>query len=77
MDIPSFLVKPGSVISVKEKSQKIVPITRSLEMAQSQELPTWLSRDSEKFQGTFVSIPSRDAIPTQVQEQLVVELYSK
>ena len=61
----------------KEKSRSLVPIARSLEIAQSQELPAWLSREAEKFQGTFISIPSRDAIPTQVQEQLVVELYSK
>ena len=77
VDIPSYLVKPGSVISVKEKSRQLKPIVRALESAQSQELPAWLSRDAEKLQGTFVNIPSRDAIPTQVQEQLVVELYSK
>lgn len=77
VDVPSYLVKPGAVISVKEKSKQIVPVVRAWEFAQTQELPAWLSRDIEKLQGTFVSIPSRDAIPTQVQEQLVVELYSK
>ena len=77
VDIPSFLVKPGSVISLREKSKQLVPVVRAWEFSQTQELPVSLSRDVEKLQGTFVSIPSRDAIPTQVQEQLVVELYSK
>ncbi len=77
VDIPSYLVKPGAVISLKEKSKQLVPVVRAWEFSQTQELPVWLSRDVEKLQGTFVSIPSRDAIPTQVLEQLVVELYSK
>lgn len=77
VDIPSYLVKVNSVISIREKSRQLVPLLQSLELAQRQQLPNWLIRDTEKFQGNYISIPSRDTIPTEVQEQLVVELYSK
>ena len=75
--IPSYLVRPGDVITVKEKSRQSLTITKALDVAQSQVLPAWLSRDQEKFQGSLVTIPTRDAIPVECQEQLVVEFYSK
>jgi small subunit ribosomal protein S4 len=75
--IPSYLVRPGDIINVKEKSRQSLTITKALDVAQSQVLPAWLTRDQEKFQGSLVTIPTRDAIPVECQEQLVVEFYSK
>jgi small subunit ribosomal protein S4 len=77
VSIPSFLVKPGQMVAVNEKSRQIPAITTSLERALSQELLNWLSRDAEKLQGSVLAMPTRDAIPVECQEQLVVEFYSK
>jgi len=77
VNIPSYLVKPGQVVSVNEKSRKIPAITQAIETALSQELVNWITRDVEKFQGSVLGMPTRDGIPVECQEQLVVEFYSK
>lgn len=77
VSVPSYLVKPGQMVAVNEKSRQIPAITASLERALSQELLNWLSRDAEKLQGAVLAMPTRDAIPVDCQEQLVVEFYSK
>jgi small subunit ribosomal protein S4 len=73
--IPSMQVKPGDVISVREKSKSLVVIADAL-AASNGEYP-WLEWNENKMEGTFLSVPSRDAIPENIKEQLIVELYSK
>ena len=77
VDIPSYLVKAGAVISVKAKSQQIPGIKRAGEVALSRERVMWLARDPEKLEGKLISIPVREEIPVAIREQLIVELYSK
>jgi small subunit ribosomal protein S4 len=77
VNIPSFLVKMGDVIQVREKSQGIDRIQQSLELAQQRGIPEWLSFDAERKQGVVNAIPTREQIPTIIQEQLIVEFYSK
>lgn len=77
VNIPSFMLRPGDRISVRDKSRKLDVITQSIaEIKKGRELP-WLSLDKEKFQATLLEIPKREAIPTPASEQLIVELYSK
>jgi len=77
VDIPSYLVKEGDVISVKEKSRNIPAIVKSLEARDLQALPAWLSLDKEKFEGRVVRLPVRADITHPINERLIVELYSK
>ncbi len=77
VNIPSFQVKPGDVISVDAKSQKIPTIAQSLEMVGSRGVPTWLELDGTRFSGKVLTLPKRDDIQLPVQERLIVELYSK
>ena len=77
VDIPSFLVKPGDVISVREKSQKLVPILTTLEARKGQGVPAWLELDTNTLTARVLNIPTRDSIPIPINEQLIVELYSK
>ncbi|MHB1954661.1 MAG: 30S ribosomal protein S4 [Sulfobacillus sp.] len=76
VDIPSFSVKPGDVVEVRESSRKK---TRFKEMAQSASrgIPGWLEVDAEALRGTMVRLPSREEIDAPVQEQLIVEYYSR
>jgi small subunit ribosomal protein S4 len=75
--IPSFLVKVGDVISVKEKSQKNEAIQISLEGAKGRGIPAWLDLEADKFAGKVLALPARQDISLPIQEQLIVELYSK
>jgi small subunit ribosomal protein S4 len=77
VDIPSFLVKPGDVIAVREKSRKLVPILTTLEARKGQSTPAWLELDTNTLTARVLSIPTRDSIPIPINEQLIVELYSK
>ena len=77
VNIPSYQVKPGDVISIREKSQKIPNIASALEIVGSRGVPSWLELDSAKFSGRVLSLPKRDDIGLPVQERLIVELYSK
>ncbi len=76
VDIPSFMVAPGDVISVREKSKKLDAIHNSLRRAKDG-VYNWLSVDKAKLVGSFVQVPEREEIPLNVNEQLIVELYSK
>ena len=73
--IPSINVKPGDVIGVREKSKSLVVIGDSL-ASKGADHP-WIEWNESKMEGTFLSVPSRDAIPENIKEQLIVELYSK
>ena len=78
VDIPSFLVKTGDVIEVREKSRASVKFKGLLgEDAPMVTLPKWLTRDKNTLQGTVVALPSREDIDFPVEEHLIVELYSK
>lgn len=73
-NIPSYTLKPGDVIGVRERSLSNQAVLDSLQKRQSFD---WLTWDTDTFQGTFAKIPDRTMIPERIQEQLVVELYSK
>ena len=78
VDIPSFLVKTGDVIEVREKSRASVKFKGLLgEDAPIVNLPKWLTRDKNTLQGTVAAMPARDDIDFPVEEHLIVELYSK
>ena len=77
VNIPSFAVKVSDVIEVKEKSQKINMIQESMESAIQRGIPNWLELDSENFRGIIKLMPSREDITHPIQEQMIVELYSK
>ncbi len=77
VNIPSARVKPGDVVSVREKSRKIPQIVESLEAVARRTVPTWLELDAENFSGTVKALPSREELTMPMQEQLIVELYSR
>jgi small subunit ribosomal protein S4 len=76
VNIPSYLTKPGDVITVAEKSRRGA-IEEAARTAGGRRTPTWLSVDLNNFSGQVVSVPTRDQIDTQVEEALVVEFYSR
>ena len=77
VNIPSFLVKPGMVIGVKESSRSIERIKGFMEEDAFRGLPKWLTYDAKKGEGTVVAMPARDDIDYEVAEHMIVELYSK
>jgi small subunit ribosomal protein S4 len=74
-NIPSRIIKAGQIIGVREKSKSVAAIENSL--SNSSSVYEWVSWNSDRMQGTFVSLPERDQIPENIKEQLIVELYSK
>jgi small subunit ribosomal protein S4 len=76
--IPSYLLKAGDVIELREKSRSIAQVQQTLSAVEKRGFPSWLEIDKAQFRGKVLSLPARDecTLPT-VQEQLVVELYSK
>ena len=77
VNIPSFLVKAGDAVAVRERSQKGVTIQHAMEEVKGRSIPEWLQLSAEKFEGRIVSLPTRAMINLPFQEQLIVELYSK
>jgi len=75
VNIPSFSLKAGDIVAVREKSKSLIAIEDSL--AARSDVYEWLSWNSETKQGNFVSVPERMQIPENIKEQLIVELYSK
>ncbi len=75
VNIPSYTLKAGDVIAVREKSQTLEAITHSL--SGSVNKYSWLDFDKSSFTGKFISVPERSQIPENIKEQLIVELYSK
>jgi len=75
--VPSMLVKAGAKISVREKSRKIARIAGALETLEGRSVPQWVEIDKEKFEGEVKSMPVREDITMPIQEQLIVELYSR
>lgn len=76
VNIPSYQLKPGDIIGVREKSKSLETIVDSLSARRSARLP-WLEWDDTQMAGKFMSMPERTDIPEDIKEQLIVELYSK
>ncbi|HUH87696.1 MAG TPA: 30S ribosomal protein S4 [Pusillimonas sp.] len=76
-DIASMLVKPGDVITIREKSKGQLRIRESLDLASGQGFPQWVEVDAGKLSGTFKQVPDRSDVARDVNESMVVELYSR
>jgi small subunit ribosomal protein S4 len=77
VNIPSYLVKPGDIIELREKSKKVVRIQEALEGVARRGIPQWLELDKEQMKGSVKGLPNREEITIPIQEKLIVELYSK
>ncbi|MBA2577520.1 MAG: 30S ribosomal protein S4 [Euzebyaceae bacterium] len=77
VNIPSFHVRVGDVVTLRERSRNIVPILGSLELIGGKRIPAWVSTDQSRLQISVLDLPKRAQIDVPVQEQLIVELYSK
>ena len=77
VNIPSYLVKPGQKIEIKEKSKNNPQIQRSIELTNQTGIVDWVDVDKEKVFGIFTRIPEREEVSIPVEERLIVELYSK
>jgi small subunit ribosomal protein S4 len=75
--IASYLVKQGDVVELREKSRKMTRVQESLEAVARRGVPSWLELDPGQFKGTVVALPTREELTFPVQEQLIVELYSR
>lgn len=77
VNIPSYRVKPEDVVSVREKSQKQERIKGALSLAEQYGMPEWIEVDSNAMKGVYKRHPDRAELPAEINEQLIVELYSK
>lgn len=77
VNIPSYQVQPNQTVGVREKAKKQARIADAMELAQQRGLPAWVEVDSKKLEGVFKSVPDRSDLPAEINESLVVELYSK
>ncbi|MCZ6775747.1 MAG: 30S ribosomal protein S4 [Ignavibacteria bacterium] len=77
VDIPSYLLKAGDIVQVREKSKKLDVIHASMKRMKDTSMLPWLSLDKAAMYGTFLNVPERQDIPLNADEQLIVELYSK
>ena len=76
VNIPSFRLKPGDLVGVREKSKSLQAVTDSLASSLTKKYG-WMEWDADKMEGKFMNLPTREEIPENIQEQLIVELYSK
>ena len=77
VNIASYQVKPGDIVSVREKAKKQSRIQDSISVAEQVGFPEWVEVDMKKLEGTFKVAPERDELPAEINESLIVELYSK
>ncbi|MGM9491589.1 30S ribosomal protein S4 [Ideonella sp. YS5] len=77
VNIPSYQVKAGDVVSIREKSKKQLRVADALKLAESIGLPDWVQVDASKMEGTFKKVPDRDQFGAEINESLIVELYSR
>lgn len=77
VDIPSYLMNPGDVVQVRDKSRKLEIIHASMKRMKDNAMLPWLSLDKASMSGTFLNVPERADVPLNANEQLIVELYSK
>ena len=77
VNIPSYQVKAGDVIAVREKSKKQTRIQDAVAVAEQAGFPAWVEVDAKGLQGTFKTVPDRSDLSSEINESLIVELYSK
>lgn len=77
VNIPSFMVKMGDVVAVREKSAKQNRVVEALQLAQQVGMPAWVEVNADKAEGVFKAVPDRDQFAADVNESLIVELYSR
>ena len=77
VNVPSFKVAANDVVSIREKAKQQSRIKAALEVAEQREKPTWIEVDGGKMEGTFKRMPERSDLSADINEQLIVELYSK
>lgn len=77
VNIPSYIVKPGDIIKIKNKSRSQVRIIEAIKNAGSVGFASWIDVDIKNFTGVFIRVPNRKELPSEFNEQLVIELYSK
>ena len=77
VDIPSYRVRPGDLVAVAPKAKELLVIKSALVSNERVTVPAWLEVDIEKLQGSVLSLPTRDQIDLDINEQLIVEIYSK
>ncbi len=77
VNIPSFIVNQGDKVAVKEKSRKLEAFLTALERVDARGVPAWLEIDREQARGVVLNLPAREDIDQDIQEQLIIELYSK
>ncbi|MFO7954773.1 30S ribosomal protein S4 [Thioalkalivibrio sp.] len=77
VNIAAYQVQPSDVVTVREKARKQVRIQDAMTLAEQSGFPSWVEVDTSKFEGTFKAIPDRTDLPADINESLVVELYSK
>jgi small subunit ribosomal protein S4 len=77
VNVASYLVKAGDVVGVREKAKKQLRVTEALKLAESIGLPGWVQVDASKLEGTFKKVPDRDEFGAEINESLIVELYSR
>ena len=76
-NIPSCQVAPGDTITVKDKARKQVRVQAAVELAQQTGIPGWVEVDSTKYEGVYKRVPDRGELPAEINEHLIIELYSK
>ena len=77
VNVPSYAVSPNQVIAVREKAKKQARIGAALELSEQREKPTWIEVDNKKMEGVYKRAPERSDLSADINEQLIVELYSK
>src|SRR5262245_31339847 len=77
VDVPSFKVKPGSRVVLRDGSRQIQRVADALEALERRSVPGWLELDKERFEGMVKTLPTREDVTMPIQEQLIVELYSR
>lgn len=77
VDIPSYLVRAGDNVVLRERSKKIARLAENLNAVERRGVPQWLEQDKDNFRGRIKALPAREDLKTEIREQLIVELYSK
>ena len=77
VNIPSYQVRPGDIVSVREKAKKQLRIQAAMSIAEQRGEQVWIEVNSEKLEGTFKSKPERQDLTSEINENLIVDLYSK
>ena len=77
VNVASFMVKAGDIVTLKDRVKKNAFLLSAVDHAKSRGIPTWLSLDADALRGTVTALPLRENIPLPIQEQMIIELYSK